>query len=151
VSERLFPVQDSTLSADALAGWVGESYNLSERASCSLYRKGICDTYRVGCEDRAFYLKIFKHGRRCRMDVTEEVRLLNHLASSGTSVAKPAVRRDGVYVSEFAAPEGKRFAVLYEEAVAGSGDNGQPNRIRALGKEVARMHRCADTLPEPYR
>ena len=151
MSERLFPVQDSTLSAEALAGWARESYNLSDRASCCFCRKGICDTYRVACENRAFYLKIYKHGRRCRMDVTEEVRLLNHLASSGISVAKPVARRNGAFVSEFTAPEGKRFAVLYKEAAGTHGDGGQPDRIRALGKEVARMHRCADTLPEPYQ
>ena len=99
MNRRLFPVQDSTLSAEALAERVLKRYDLSGRAVCRFFRKGICDTYRVATSDQEYYLKVYKYGRRTRMDVTEEVRLLNHLAASGVSVAKPVARQDGRHVS----------------------------------------------------
>lgn len=151
MSHRLFPVQDSTLSADALAERVLKRYSLSGHVVCHFYRKGICDTYRVTVEDQEYYLKVYKHGRRSRMDVAEEVRLLNHLAAHGVSVAKPVMRQDGRYVSRLAAPEGTRYSALYEAAIGAPGDDGDLNRIGALGEMVGRMHLCADEMREPYQ
>lgn len=149
--DRLFPVQDSTLSADALSDWVRGKYGFCGTTVCQFHRKGICDTYRVTAGDTEYYLKIYKHERRSRLDVGEEVRLLNHLAENGISVAKPVVQQDGEYVNELAAPEGTRIAVLYEAAIGARGDEEDPGRIRALGEMVGRMHRCADEMPEPYQ
>jgi len=151
VSHRQFPVQDSTLSADALAERVLKRYTLPGHVVCHFFRKGICDTYRITVEDREYYLKVYKHGRRSRMDVAEEVRLLNHLAAHGVSVAKPVMRQDGRYVSRLAAPEGTRYAVLFEAAIGASGDDGDLDRIGALGEMVGRMHLCADEMCEPYQ
>lgn len=144
-------MQDSTLSAEALAESARKRYGLSGRVVCRFYRKGICDTYRVEAGDQAYYLKVYRHGRRTQTDVTEEVRLLNHLAGNGVSVARPVARRDGRYASRLAAPEGTRYAVLFEAAQGDAGDGGDPGRIEAFGEMVGRMHRCADTMREPYR
>ncbi|MGC9467240.1 MAG: phosphotransferase enzyme family protein [Anaerolineae bacterium] len=146
-----FPVQDSTLAAQALAERVLSRYDLSSGAVCRLFRKGICDTYRVETPDRLYYLKVYRHGRRTRLDVTEEVRLLNHLAKHDISVARPVMRLDGRYVSRLAAPEGTRYAVLFEGAEGVLGDGGDESRIRALGETVGRMHLVADQMPKPYR
>lgn len=151
MSQHLFPVQDSTLSAEALAKRVLRRYSLPDRVVCRFHRKGICDTYRVAAGDREYYLKVYKHARRSRMDVTEEVRLLNYLAAHGVSVARPVSRQDGRYVSRLAAPEGTRYSVLFEAALGEPGDGGDPSRIQALGEMVGRMHRRADEMPEPYR
>jgi len=151
VSRRLFPVQDSTLSAEALAERVLKRYRLSGRVVCRFFRKGICDTYRVEAGDQEYYLKVYKFARRTRMDVTEEVRLLNDLAANGVSVARPVMRQDGRYVNRLAAPEGARYSVLFEAAHGVAGDGGDHSRIEAFGKMVGRMHRCADRMRAPYR
>jgi len=150
VSHRTFPVQNSTLSADALAERVLRKYRLSGPIACRFYRKGICDTYKVTSEDQGYYLKVFRHGRRTRVHVTEEVRLLNYLSSHGVSVSRPVVRRDGKYVSQLAAPEGARYSVLYEAAIGDQDDDGDLTRITALGEMVGRMHVCADRMRTPY-
>jgi len=147
----LFPVQDSTLAADALAAWIGAQYDLPGPATCRFHRKGICDTYRITAGNQAWYLKIYKHGRRTALDVAEEVRLLNHLSDRGVSVAAPLVRRDGRYVSQLDAPEGVRYAVLYTAATGTHGDDGDLGRIRSLGEMVGRVHLCADEMREPYQ
>lgn len=151
MSRRSFPVQDSTLSAQVLAERVLKRYSLSEPIVCRFFRKGICDTYRIVTGDREYYLKVYKSGRRTKMDVTEEVRLLNYLTSNSVSVARPVVRQDGLYVSQLAAPEGTRYAVLFEAARGVSGDGGDHSRIEALGEMVGRMHQSSDKMHEPYR
>ena len=108
MSRRLFPVQDSTLSAESLAESVLKKYSLPGPVECRFFRKGICDTYRVTAGEQEYYLKVYRYARRTRMDVTEEVRLLNYLSAHGISVAKAVARRDGIYVSRLAAPEGTR-------------------------------------------
>jgi Ser/Thr protein kinase RdoA (MazF antagonist) len=147
----LFPVEDSTLSAAALAERVLKRYDLPGPVVCRFFRKGICDTYKVEIPGRAYYLKVYKYARRTQMDVTEEVRLLNHLAANGVSIARPVMRKDGLYVSRLAAPEGVRYAVLFEAAHGVAGDEGDPNRIKAFGEMVGRMHQVADEMREPYR
>ena len=150
MSEMLFTVQDSTISAEALGGWLRDAYALLGSVSCQFFRKGICDTYRVSAGDAVYFLKVFRHGRRSKLDVAEEVRLLNHLAECGAAVARPVAKRDGTFVIELAAPEGTRCAVLFEAAGGVHGDEGDPNRIRAFGEAVARMHAAADEMAGPY-
>ena len=145
-----FPVQNSTLAESAIGEWVRDAYGLSDPISCQFFRKGICDTYRIAARGAEYFLKVYRHGRRSRLDVAEEVRLMNHLADRGVAVAKPMDKRDGAFVSELAAPEGPRCAVLFEAAVGSHGDDGDPNRILAFGEAVAQMHAAADVLPEPY-
>ena len=146
-----FPVQDSTLSATALAERVLKRYDLPSRSVCRFFRKGICDTYRVEAGSREYFLKVYKSGRRTKLDVSEEVRLLNYLAAHAVSVARPVRRRDGLYVSRLAAPEGIRYSVLFRAARGVADDDGDHNRIRALGTMVGRMHQCADKMRAPYR
>lgn len=151
MNRQLFPVQDSTLSAEALAESVLTEYDLPGQIVCRFFRKGICDTYKVEAGDRTYYLKVYKHARRSRMDVFEEVRLLNHLAANGISVAKPVIRPDGQYVIRLDALEGVRYSVLFEAAHGAAGDSRNPNRIRALGEMVGHMHLCADKMDAPYQ
>ena len=146
-----FPVQDSTLSAEALAERVLKKYRLPGQITCRFFRKGICDTYRVGAGNRGFFLKAYKSGRRTKLDVTEEVKLLNYLAANGVSVARPVKRRDGMYVNRLAAPEGFRYSVLFRAAPGVQDDGGDHKRIRAFGAMVGRMHQCADKMRAPYR
>jgi Ser/Thr protein kinase RdoA (MazF antagonist) len=151
VSYQTFPAQDSTLSAEALAERVLKRYALPGRIVCRFYRKGICDTYKVEADGGAHYLKVYRAGRRTRKDVTEEVRLLNYLGKNGVSVARPVMRRDGLYLNRLSAPEGTRYSVLFEAAHGVAGDDGDRGRIRALGEMVGRMHQCADRMRAPYQ
>ena len=147
---RPFPVQDSTHSGEALAARVLSRYRLGGPVTCRFFRKSACDTYKVEAGHQQYYLKVYRFGRRTRKDVTEEVRLLNYLDRHGVSVARAVMRQDGLYVNRLAAPEGTRYAVLFEAAQGVAGDGDQDNRIRAYGEMVARMHHIADRMRDPY-
>jgi Ser/Thr protein kinase RdoA (MazF antagonist) len=147
---EFFTAQNSTLSAKELVPWVIDSFSVSQPVSCEFYRKGICDTYTIKASEAGYYLKIYFYGRRTRLDVTEEVRLLNHLGKSGVSVAKPVMKKDGSYVSQLKAPEGVRYAVLFEEAEGVEEDNDE-GRIKAFGHMVGRFHQCSDRMRGVYR
>jgi Ser/Thr protein kinase RdoA (MazF antagonist) len=137
------------LSAAALADLVFQEYNVPSFPACRFWRKGMSDAYRVESSDRLFFLKISMAKRRSREEIDEEVRLLVHLAKGGVSVAGPVPRKDGGLVTALAAPEGERYAVLYEGA---RGVEGTTRRHRLeLGRMVALMHRSADDLQPPYR
>ncbi len=148
---HLFPVQDSTLAANALAEMVRLNYALPGTVQCRFFRKGICDTYRVFAGDQTYYLKVYKQGRRDQTAVAEEVHLLNYLAADGISVARPLKCSDGQYVNCLAAPEGTRYAVLFESAPGAAGHDGDEEKISAFGTLVARMHKSLDAFPRPYR
>lgn len=151
MNRRLFPVQNSTLSADALAERVLKRYRLPGRAVCRFFRKSICDTYRIESGGEEYYLKVYRFGRRTQRDVGEEVRLLNYLGRHGVSVACPVVRKDGLYVSRLVAPEGSRYAVLFEAARGVEEDEGDDQQTEECGAMLARVHQCADRMRGPYR
>ena len=151
MSRQLFPVQNSTLSADALAERVLKKYRLPGRAVCRFFRKGICDTYRIEAGNEEYYLKVYRFGRRTKRDVSEEVRLLNYLSRHGVSVARPVKRKDGLYVNRLAAPEGSRYAVLFEAARGVEEDETDDSQTEECGAMLARVHQCADRMREPYR
>ncbi len=144
----LFPVQDSTLSDQAIADQLLPLYGLTPPYSCRFFRKGICDTYRIQSAGGEFYLKVYRAGRRSLLDVSEEVRLLNHLLDQGVSVVRPVARSGGGYVNELQAPEGTRCAVLFH-AVQGDDEKTDRHR-RAFGATVARMHLAADSMKPAY-
>lgn len=143
-----FPVQDSVLSAQAIAERLLPLYDLTPPASCRFFRKGICDTYQIQTANGGYYLKVYRAGRRSALDVSEEVRLLRHLLEQGVAVVTPVPMRDGTYVSELAAPEGARYAVLFH-AVEGEGERTDQHR-HAFGAAVARMHVAADAMTPAY-
>lgn len=145
---NLFPVQDSTLSAQALADQILPLYGLIQPCPCRFFRKGICDTYQIRSAAGEYYLKVYRAGRRSYLDVSEEVRLLNHLLDQGVSVVRPVARSDGGYVNELHVPEGIRCAVLFH-AVPGAEEKTDQHR-RAFGETVARMHAAADLMTPAY-
>ena len=146
-----YPVQNSTLSTMALAADLARLYSFSAPVDCTFFRKGICDTYRVSTAGFAYYLKVYRHGRRTLVDVEEEVRLVRHLFENGISIARPIRKKDDTYITGFCAPEGTRYAVLFEAARGVHDDHGDLAKIAALGRLVGRMHRVLDSFPLPYR
>lgn len=143
-------VVNSTLSSAGLVPWLMTNYTLTEPVRCEFYRKGICDTYRVRTTENGYFLKVYFHGRRSRLEVTEEVRLLNYCRKHGVSVVHPVMKKDGRYISSIRMPEGIRYAVLFEE-VKGVEQENVPARIRALGEMTGRFHRCCDEMKGEYR
>ena len=145
-----FPIQNSTLSAEGLIPRILKRYDLPKPVSCDFFRKGICDTYKVKTAQTDCFLKIYMYGRRTRLDVTEEVRLLNYLSRNHVAVAKPIARKNQNFVNQLRTSEGVRYAVLFE-AAEGVEEGNDENRIKAYGEMVARFHQCSDRMRGAYR
>jgi Ser/Thr protein kinase RdoA (MazF antagonist) len=143
-----FRVQDSTLSASAVGELVYARYSLEAAPVCTFWRKGMGDTYRIEAGHRVYFFKVSMVGRRSRKDVDEEVRLLLHLANGGVGVSLPIETLEGEHVLALSAPEGERYAVLFEAAEGVEGATALHRR--ELGRMVARMHLCADSLEPAY-
>ncbi|MCU0521461.1 MAG: hypothetical protein MUF84_12300, partial [Anaerolineae bacterium] len=61
---QTFPVQNSTLSADALAALVRQEYPLHGTPVCRFWRKGMSDAYRIEAGGQLFFLKVSMAARR---------------------------------------------------------------------------------------
>lgn len=145
-----FPVRHSILDPDALAGWLLATYRLREPLLCQFYRRSMSDVYRVSARDGSYVLKVYMHGRHARPQVEAEVRFLNDLLEHGIAVAAPIANADGAYVNDIVAPEGTRYAVLFD---AVTGDELQEENLahsRRFGQCAARLYNCADGLDGPY-
>jgi Ser/Thr protein kinase RdoA (MazF antagonist) len=145
-----FPVRHSILDQDALAAWLRASYRLREPVRCQFLRRSMSDTYRVESPGGSYILKIYMHGRHLRPAIAAEIDFLNDLIEHDVSVAAPIANADGVHVNDMNAPEGTRYAVLFD-AVTGE----EPQEVnlahsRAFGQLAGRLHACADGLGKAY-
>jgi len=64
-------------------------------------------------------LRIYNHKYRSKLQVSEELGLLQSLQANGISVAYPIANGSGEFIDEIIAPEGTRFAVLFSFAEGG--------------------------------
>ena len=143
-----FPVKHSILDEDALARWFLSCYRSREPIRCRFFRQSMSDVYLVDTVDASYVLKVYLHGRHSRTELEAEVSFLNDLLGCEVAVAAPVANNDGEYLNEIDAPEGARYAVLFE---AITGDQPQETNLahsRAFGQLAGRLHRCADQCAE---
>ena len=139
---EVFPVTDSTLSADALNKLVHEKYNLGVDFSCSLFRTGINDTYFLTNSSVKYVARIYSYKWRTKAAILEEIELLNQLKDKGLSVSYPIQDSKGSYLQSLNAPEGVRFMVIFSYA-EGKKVRFLTNEMCAIiGTFMAKMHKC---------
>lgn len=146
MSGKLFPVDNSVLSAEALAARLPRLYSLSDVRSCVLFRRGVSDVYRVQARGETFYLKVYRRDMRTRRDIEDEVTLLCALGRREIPVAAPVARKNGAYLARFDAPEGARYAVLQRAAAGEPVDSSKPQDCASLGRAAARFHNACDGM-----
>lgn len=147
----VFPVHNSVLASEALTARVLSKYPLRQPVSCRFFRRSVTDVYEVTTGRGPCWLKVYTHGRRSRSDVAEEVHLLNYLRRRGACVVKPLSRADGAFISAIPAPEGTRYAVLYQNAAGRTMDHKKPRDLRVVGQAVGQIHNICDGLKTVYR
>ena len=112
-----FPVTHSIPSVLALKADFLSNYDLPEVAEVKLLSPGLNDTYVVtGADFQKYILRIYRYNWRSRSNIAYEIDVLNHLANKNVLVARPILRIDGQYIGKLLAPEGKRYAVLFQYA-----------------------------------
>lgn len=135
-----FPVEYSTLSADALLQLLAQKYGPKLAVSITFLKRGFNDTYLVNGINQKHILRVYKHNWRALQSIETEIRLLKHIHENQISVSYPIKDSVDNYIQFIDAPEGRRYAVLFSLA------SGQPVRKLSesqafqLGTETARIH-----------
>lgn len=127
---------------DELFDVIALLYNIGTPLKSRFVSNGLNDTYAVDTSTGKFILRIYKLQWRSESEIRFELDLLAYLKGYGLPVSYPIPRRDGEWITELSAPEGKRFAVLFSYA-EGEG-RVDPGTSQAYGRAVAHLHTAMD-------
>lgn len=155
-----FPVIYSTLDCNALVSLVLSQYSLGHQISCQFWNRGLSDVYLVTTPQSQYVLRVSHTHWRSRLEIEFELEYLNFIKGHEIPVAAPIPTQDGEYFVEINAPEGGRYATLFQYAPGKIpiGDISQ-NQGHQLGMTVAHMHQVSQgfwpsvhrqTLDEAY-
>jgi len=136
-----FPVTDSTLSARHLAIFMQDKYGFNDRVTCKIFRTGINHTYMVVNNEIKYVLRIYCINWRSKLEISEEIRLLNLLKENQISVSYPILDKNENYIQTLEAPEGTRYAVLFSFAEGRKIRNLTHKTCFSIGMLMARMHK----------
>lgn len=123
-----FPVSSSILSATDLGDFIQKTYGINADIECSILRSGINDTYSVKSANELYVFRIYHLGWRSKLDISEEIRLIDALKSNGILVSHPIKDKAGNYIQSFDAPEGQRYGVLFSFA--------RGEKLRSASKDI---------------
>lgn len=141
--DMLFPVRYSQLDPNAIRVELIQRYGFDKQLICNFYDNGLNDIYIVKLEKLVYYLRVSLAGIHKKYDYEEEITAINILNQNNIKVAAPVKCNDGQYIWEINAPEGIRYAVLFEEAKNFPSDNHEKKAFN-LGQMLAKLHKVAD-------
>jgi Ser/Thr protein kinase RdoA (MazF antagonist) len=141
---NVFPVTESTLSAAHLATFLQDTYQLGPDTHCKLFRTGMNHLYMVTDGQKKYVLRIYTFNWRTRLEVSEELRLLQHLKQKDIPVAYPIADQNGELVQEIQAPEGLRYAVLFSFAEGRKIARFSAETAYHIGVAVGSMHKATE-------
>jgi Ser/Thr protein kinase RdoA (MazF antagonist) len=147
---HLFPVQHSILSENALAKWVVSAYSLREPVRCRFLKGSMSDVYRVDAFDAAYILKIYMHNRHSMHAIEAEVDFLIDLNDHDIPVAAPVANKDELFINEFDAPEGIRYAVLFDAVEGDEPKEVNLEHSRSFGRLAGCIHKYSDMSAKKY-
>jgi Ser/Thr protein kinase RdoA (MazF antagonist) len=137
-----FPVQSSMLDPKALLITLNSRYNIRFE-TCRLWSGGVNDVYILLTEIGILYLRVSHAKRFSRNDYAEELYIINTLYKNGVPACTPIVDKNNDYIWEINAPEGMRYAVLFNEAkCVVSGE--RLNQLYNFGVMSAKLHAVSD-------
>lgn len=138
-----FPVAYSLLSTEALLAEVARTYTVGRPMDGVLVRSYVNDVYAISTSTGRYILKVYRARWRSSSEIAWEVDALAHLSAKGVAVAAAIPRRDGRLIGTLHAPEGTRYAVLFDHA---EGAKPVPPFTAPLyyhfGRAAARMHQA---------
>lgn len=143
MSDEIFPVRYSQLNPDRIRSEIIDRYGFKETLSCRFFHSGINDTFLIKTDNNNYYLRVSLAGIRNKCDYDEEVSIINTLCLNSIRVAAPVICLDGSFIWEINAPEGQRYAVLFEEAKQVKNDD-DIKKTYNLGRMLAQLHIVAD-------
>lgn len=143
---EIFPTEKSILSADGIKKYILSEYNLDQNCECIFLRPGQNDTYKIVEPRKQSYLRIYSSKWRTKSDIESEITLIRHLSENGLRVAAPIENKNNEFMMEINAPEGIRYAVLFESAVGKELDQLNEKQSFNYGETVFSIHESSDKL-----
>ncbi len=153
MAENIFPVTYSTLASDAIVHQVLPAYDIGQATSCQLWHRGLSDVYFIEMPTTHYVMRVSHAHWRSKAEIAFELELLVFLKEHNIPVASPLVTTAGDLYIEIKAPEGQRYAALFEYA-PGQIAQGDLDQLQGytLGETVARIHKAAtDFQPHSQR
>ncbi len=145
IKEKI-PVTESTLSADYLGQFLQNAYGLGPSTTCKLFRTGINHLYFISTDNSKFVFRVYTVNWRTKLEIVEEVRLLNHLKANNIPVAYPIADQNNNFVQELNAPEGNRFGVLFSFAQGKKRSQFTERTSFNIGQAMAKMHKVTENF-----
>ncbi|RZP96961.1 hypothetical protein D8T65_22235 [Vibrio vulnificus] len=140
-------VSESRLSERTIGSIAAEHFQLPSYASCEFFFRGCNDTYRLEAAGRYYALRVYRYNWRSPEEILSELSLLNQLSQISDLVAQPIIPENGEPMITLDAPEGRRFAVLFEWVAGHQPDYFNYEQAGIFGANMARLHQCLDKLP----
>ncbi|MCF0069062.1 phosphotransferase [Dyadobacter sp. CY261] len=137
---NVFPVSNSNLSPFHLAIFVQKHYFPGQQVDCRILKTGISDTYLITTPEKRYIFRVYSFQWRTMEEISEELRLLDHLSANGVSVSFPIADLESAFIHTFAAPEGERYGVLFSFAEGEKVFNFDAETHFQIGTLMARMH-----------
>lgn len=137
---NVFPVSNSNLSPFHLGIFLEKHYFPEQQVECRILKTGISDTYQATTPEKRYIFRVYSFQWRTREEISEELRLLQHLRDNGISVSYAIPDLENTLIHSFAAPEGERFGVLFSFAEGHKVLNFDADTHHRVGKLMAEMH-----------
>ncbi|MFD2907417.1 phosphotransferase [Flavobacterium ardleyense] len=135
-----FPVVTSTLSETELGYFIKKIYELTEDYNCKLFRTGLNHTYFISNNETKFIFRVYCYKWRTKIEIEQELELLNLLKKNSLSVSYPISDTNGNFIQEINAPEGIRYGVLFSFA-SGEKMRFMSNEVcYSIGTIMAKIH-----------
>lgn len=138
-------IQFSVFSAAELNEKLISRYDLGNTTT-RLFQIGMNEVYRVQSGADFYFLRISPYGFRKYEEVEAEIQFLLHLNKHDVPIAMPVSMRDESYITRLSAPEGVRYAVLFENAGDETRGIKTQQELHDVGAILARIHLYGDGL-----
>jgi Ser/Thr protein kinase RdoA (MazF antagonist) len=135
-----FPVTASTLSQQELGEFIREKYQLHDNFNCRLFRTGVNHTYFISDSFTKYVVRVYCHQWRTKIEIEQELKLLQMLKKNDLSVSFPLPDREGNFIQEINAPEGLRHVVLFSFAEGEKMRFMTNETCAAIGTVMAKIH-----------
>lgn len=136
-----FPVTASTLSETELGNFIKERYQLNKNFICKLFRTGVNHTYFLSDTSTKIVVRVYCHQWRTKVEIQEELELLNLLKTHNLSISFPIPDKEGKFIQEINAPEGLRYVVVFSFAEGDKIRFMTNETCSAIGSLLAKIHK----------
>lgn len=139
------PAMYSTISPEAAARFIEETFDTGPVTSCRLLKRGWNDTYEAQTRKARYALRIYR-AQRTLDEVLYELELIEHVREHGVGAAALIRTNDGSPAVTVQAAEGERCAVLFEYVEGEAPEVGDLDAMYRLGLTAATLHEAADSF-----